>query len=143
MRKGIPPPTQVLALMKTRREGMKPEQIAKATLPLLFTTDFMRKNREFKKMFVQNLIKAPITQEMLERQMLAVSKFNSFKRLKTINTPTLVIHGLKDILLPPQNSNILAENIPGAKLVLFDDAAHIVFQPEPEKVLGTVVEFLK
>jgi len=44
--------------------------------------------------------------------------------------------------LTPKN-NILVENIPGAKLALFDNAAHIIFQPEPEKVLGTIIEFLK
>ncbi len=142
MRKGIPPPPQVLELMRTNRDGMSPEFIAKASLPLLYTRDFIKKNREFMKMFVQQLIKTPITPEMFERQMLAVSKFNSFRRLKTINTPTLVIHGKKDILLPPQNADILAGEIPGAKLVLFDDAAHIIFQPEPDKVLNTITEFL-
>ena len=142
MRRGVPPPPQVLELMRTNREGMSPEFIAKASLPLLYTRDFIKNNRDFIKTFVQQLIIAPITPEMFERQMVAVSKFDSFKRLKTINTPTLVIHGKKDILLPPKNANILVENIPGAKLTLFDDAAHIIFQPEPEKVLGTIIDFL-
>ena len=143
MRKGVPPPPQVLELMRTKKEGMKPEFIAKATLPLLYTREFIKNNREFIKSFIQQLVKAPITPEMFDRQMLAISKFNSFKRLKTISTPSLIIHGKEDILLPPQNAEILAKEIPNAKLVLFDDAGHIIFQPEPEKVLGTIVEFLK
>ena len=143
MRKGVPPPPPVLELMKSNREGMKPELLAKASLPLLYTRNFIKNNREFMKIFVQQLVKAPITPEMFERQIVAISKFDSFKRLKTINTPTLVIHGKKDILLPPQNADILAGEIPRAKLALFDDAAHIIFQPEPEKVLNTIIEFLK
>ena len=143
MRKGVPPSPKILELMRTNREGMKPEFIAKASVPLLYTRDFIKNNREFIKLFVQQLVKAPITPEMFERQMLAVSKFDSYKRLKTINTPTLVIHGKKDILLPPQNADILAKEIIGAKKVLFDNAAHIIFQPEPEKVLNTIFEFLK
>jgi len=142
MRKGIPPPPQVLQLMKTKREGMKPEFIAKASLPILYTKEFIKNNREFIKSFIQQLIKAPITPEMFDRQIIAISKFNSFKRLKTITTPTLIIHGKEDILLPPQNSEIIAKEIPNAKLVLFDDAAHIVFQPEPERVFNTIFEFL-
>jgi pimeloyl-ACP methyl ester carboxylesterase len=44
--------------------------------------------------------------------------------LKHINTPTLVVHGLADPLLPPRCGEDLAKKISGAKLVLIDGMGH-------------------
>ena len=53
------------------------------------------------------------------------------------------MQGKKDLVVPPENSEILANLIPGAKLVLFDNNAHMIFTEEPEKTVETLLEFLK
>ena len=42
-----------------------------------------------------------------------------------------------------EDPEILAENIPGAKLLLIDNAAHVYFLPDSDKVFNSTLEFLK
>ena len=48
----------------------------------------------------------------------------SADRLKTIDKPTLVLHGADDLLLPVGNGKIIAREIGGATLRIWDDAGH-------------------
>ena len=49
--------------------------------------------------------------------------------LKTLNVPTLVIHGLDDTLIAPSGGERTAELVPGAELLLVPDMGHD--RPEP------------
>ena len=69
--------------------------------------------------------------------------FDTYQRLPKIKAATLVMHGKKDILVPPENAKIIADKIPGAKLVYFENSGHALFSQEPEKVNKTLLEFLK
>jgi pimeloyl-ACP methyl ester carboxylesterase len=44
--------------------------------------------------------------------------------LKSLDVPTLVIHGDKDVLAPPKGSKLVAEAIPGARLVIIPGMGH-------------------
>lgn len=44
--------------------------------------------------------------------------------LKTLDMPTLIIHGLDDTLIDPSGGRRTAELVPGARLLLFDDMGH-------------------
>jgi pimeloyl-ACP methyl ester carboxylesterase len=44
--------------------------------------------------------------------------------LRTLNVPTLVIHGLDDTLIDPSGGRRTAELIPGAQLLLITDMGH-------------------
>jgi len=59
-----------------------------------------------------------------------------------MDIPTLIMQGQKDILVPAKNSEILAELIPGAKFVLFEQSAHAIFPHEPDLFLNVLFEFL-
>ncbi|MEV7777907.1 alpha/beta hydrolase [Kitasatospora sp. NPDC088351] len=45
--------------------------------------------------------------------------------------PTLVLAGTKDLLTPPGHSEAIAEQLPGAELVLVEDAGHLVMLEHP------------
>src|SRR5262249_44974243 len=49
-------------------------------------------------------------------QLQGILAWESYSRLEKIRTPTLVIHGDSDRLVPPGNGKLIAEKIPGAKL---------------------------
>lgn len=49
--------------------------------------------------------------------------------LRTLEVPTLVIHGLDDTLIPPDGGERTAELVPGARLMLVEDMGHD--RPEP------------
>lgn len=78
----------------------------------------------------QRAIKAPISPEAFQRQVRACLSFDSRDRLARIKAPTLVLCGKKDILMPPENSSILAKAIPNAKLVCFEKSAHMLLGEE-------------
>jgi pimeloyl-ACP methyl ester carboxylesterase len=117
------------------------EQIVKNTIPLLFTEDFLKKDPEFVKRFTSILMKAPITPDAFGRQVKAIMTWDVYDRLPKIKMPTLVIAGKKDILIPPQNGKIIADRIPGSKLVYFEKSAHAIFE-ETDKMITTLLQFL-
>jgi pimeloyl-ACP methyl ester carboxylesterase len=75
--------------------------------------------------------------------MKAIFSFKSCRRLKTISTPTLVIHGKKDVLSPCQNAENISKLIPGAHLEIFENSAHMIFEEDFENALKCVIKFLK
>jgi len=44
--------------------------------------------------------------------------------LKSLDVPTLVIHGDNDVVAPPKGSRLVAEAIPGARLVMIPGMGH-------------------
>ena len=75
-------------------------------------------------------------------QAAAIRQWGSYDRLPQITAPTLVIHGETDRLVPPENAKILADRIPGAKLVMLPEAGHIFPTDQPELSREELVRFL-
>jgi len=73
----------------------------------------------------------------------ACDRFNVMERLGEIEHPTLVIAGTADQLTPPKYARFLTEHIPNARLVLVEDASHMVMLERPLEVTGAVREFLE
>jgi pimeloyl-ACP methyl ester carboxylesterase len=48
------------------------------------------------------------------------------ERLTKLQVPTLVIHGVDDVLVPVENGRLVAEAVPGARLIEFDGMGHDV-----------------
>jgi pimeloyl-ACP methyl ester carboxylesterase len=63
-------------------------------------------------------------------------------RLWRIKSPTLVIGGEHDRLIPSAHARAYAEEIAGAKLVMMPDVAHMIVLEEPAKLADIVGEFL-
>lgn len=61
----------------------------------------------------------------MKRQLLAIIADGSrVERLKSINVPTLVVHGGADPLVPKEGSEDIARLVPGATLEIIDQMAH-------------------
>jgi pimeloyl-ACP methyl ester carboxylesterase len=63
-------------------------------------------------------------------------------RIKTIKTPTLIVWGGKDRLIPPENAKLFAAQIAGSKLVMFDDLGHVPQEEDPARTAAAVKAFL-
>ena len=74
------------------------------------------------------------------RQKAALDNFDSHERVRTINVPTLVIHGNEDIMVPYRFGEDLASRILGSKLVLLDGCGHII---APDRYCRLVLDFVK
>ena len=141
--KAILPPAELLQTLSEDKEGLTVEEVMQSMVPLLYTEDTIKNKPELIEEEFRRFLKIRTPNYSINRQMVASGQFRSCRRLKNINTPTLVMHGKKDILVPPQNAEILTNLIPGAKLVLFDNAAHDFFADNPEKSFKTLIGFLK
>jgi len=141
--KQILPSQEVIDILSRPRENISPEELIDGTIELLYTRDFIKSNPEFIEDYKQDLLKSPISPDSFERQIKAIMSFNTGMKLKKITCSTLIIHGKKDVLIPYQNSEILNKRIENSKVILLDDSGHSFFQPNPEKVINYIKEFLK
>lgn len=76
------------------------------------------------------------------RQLSGILVWSSYRRLPSLNVPTLVVHGNQDHVLPPANGRMVAKRIPNAEFVLIRDAGHMITTDQPEASLGALRRFL-
>ena len=63
------------------------------------------------------------------------------RRLARITTPTLLCWGRHDQVAPPLCADAWVKEIPGARLVTFEESGHVPHLEEPEAVAAAVIEF--
>jgi len=75
------------------------------------------------------------------RQLLAVLAAKSrVERLKEVRVPTLVIHGVDDVLVPLENGRLVAAAVPGARLIEVEGMGHDLPRRVWPQVLDAIVE---
>ncbi|QYY35596.1 alpha/beta hydrolase [Ruficoccus sp. ZRK36] len=84
-----------------------------------------------------------ITPEVRAKQMSAVANWPGiYDQLKTIQTPTLIMAGTADEVVPPGNALLLVEQIPASWLVRFRDGGHGMMFQFPSQLARAVDTFL-
>jgi len=81
--------------------------------------------------------------EVIHKDFTACDKFDVMDSIGSLSTPTLIICGTDDVLTPPKYSRYLNEVIPGSRLVLIEDAGHMVMMEKPIEVSSAIEEFVK
>ena len=73
------------------------------------------------------------------RQLLAIIADGSrVERLKAVTTPTLVIHGGADPLVPKDGSIDIARHVPDARLEIIDEMAHDLPPSQVDRMVGLI-----
>ncbi|QDG53485.1 alpha/beta fold hydrolase [Persicimonas caeni] len=72
-------------------------------------------------------------------QLLAAAFHHTGNSLDQIRVPTRVVTGDSDFLIPPKNSEILAELIPNATLAMVPRAGHVFIHEHPESLLNNII----
>jgi pimeloyl-ACP methyl ester carboxylesterase len=75
-------------------------------------------------------------------QFLGVLRWSSYRRLPSIQKPTLVMHGDQDHLVPVENGQVVASRIPGARFALIRDAGHVLTTDQTDACLAALESFL-
>jgi len=75
-------------------------------------------------------------------QIAGIMAFEAYSRLARLSAPTLVIHGKNDRLVPAGNGELIAKRIPGARLVLLENASHIFVTDQEQKSHEAILGFL-
>lgn len=82
--------------------------------------------------------------ETAEKQIGAVASWTgSYDRLPGVKSLSLLVTGTEDLIIPPQNSDILASRLTSAKVERFPRAGHGLEYQYPEKLAASVVRFLE
>jgi pimeloyl-ACP methyl ester carboxylesterase len=74
----------------------------------------------------------PAAKETIQLQIQAIFGHDTSGRLADLSTPTLVIHGTADGVLPYPNGKLVASLIPGARLETLDGVGHMFWWEQPE-----------
>ena len=96
----------------------------------------------FEEIYAYRLERAP-SLEAWQAQAYAGATFDAYERIPQIAAPTPVLQGGADTVIDPQNAELLAERIPGARLELIPDRGHLMMWEEGELLAPIVKEFLQ
>ena len=136
-----PPSIKTIAEFKSNRKPLSSEDMVRNSVNFLFTEEFIKNNPGYIEDHIQRRLSVSPSKKGLMGQTKAAMDFDSYERLSMINVPTLILHGKKDIMIPPENASVLAEAIPNAKLVVFENSAHFLAE-DADKVLEAIMNFL-
>ncbi|HLA80565.1 MAG TPA: alpha/beta hydrolase [Thermoleophilia bacterium] len=73
----------------------------------------------------------------------AISELDTEPRLREIRVPSLVIIGEVDLSVPVSRARVMADLIPGARLVVLPGAPHMAPLERPDLFIPPVLEFLR
>ena len=118
-----------------------PERMQQAMLTM-FTPEFLQKPNEAFQQTTITALQYPPSITGARAQQAAILAHDTLDRLPRITAPTLVTTGEDDGLLDARNSELLAERIPGAELVIFPKLRHGFNIEDPDAVNETLLTFL-
>ena len=64
-------------------------------------------------------------------------------RVPELRLPTLILWGRKDRLIPLENGERFTREIPGSRLIVFDDLGHVPQEEDPDGTVAPVLQFLE
>jgi len=136
------PPAPEVVQKLTDTSGT-PEEKGMRFISVLFPPDWLQIHRErIKEIFYRPM--GNISTETVTKQSIAIGAWKGCcDRLGEINNPTLVIAGVDDVLVPPENARYLASKVPNAQLVLSEDGGHGLMFQYPEKFSEKVIGFFR
>jgi 3-oxoadipate enol-lactonase len=126
-----PPSSSFAQTFLVRAGAMGPEEAAWAAVPYTYAEKTRRSHPERIVADIAHRVSSPPEPLAYLHQAGAVALHDAYERLNQMAPPTLVVHGEQDVFVPPANALVLAERIPGAKLRLWPDAAHLYTIDEP------------
>jgi 3-oxoadipate enol-lactonase len=129
---------EALALLASRA-GLTPEQAAEASIPFNYAATTPRERIE-----EDWAVRLPLacSPDGYLAQVQGTSVWSGLERLPSLRVRTLVVHGTADRLVPADNGRRIAQEIPGAELVLLPDANHLFFTDEPERTQELLLDWL-
>jgi len=131
-----------LALIASPLPEMTERDRTVKLLYLLYSRGYVEENLE-ELILDETYSDYPTPDYALMRQSQAIAGFDSYDRLPNLRTPTLVMTGENDVLVPPGNSETLAERIPGAELVKIPGAGHGFLKQRTDEAVPKILGFLK
>ena len=134
----VPPEPWVIQELG-RVDGLTPEEIARKNRPLSFTQEFMDNNFDWLEEKMGRELPYSTPAFSFKRQMMAAMHHDSHDSLSKIESPTLVMTGTVDILIPSENSGLIAAQIPGAVLKQYEEKGHAFMTEDRDAVVRDIL----
>src|SRR5258708_1859471 len=142
-RHAVRPPPESLKILTAPREGASDEEIIRRSWPLAYPKDYIEQHRAELEASVPRLLAHPTPPSAYKRHLDATYGLKTYDRLPSVSTPTLVITGEGDVLIPARNSEIIAERIPSARYHVIHGAGHAFFNQCPDEFIRVFVPFVE
>lgn len=114
----------------------------KAAACCLFAKQTFETRPDIIQCYTEVSLRFPASPKTLGRQWAAITQHDACNRLPNISSPTLVITGSEDELIPPQNAKVMAQRIPVAQMISIDGGGHLFLIEQPEAFNEAVISFL-
>jgi 3-oxoadipate enol-lactonase len=116
------------------REELSPEESFMRATPFLYGRSLTERPEAIEEV-MRRRIASRADPVGMRRQLEAVLRWSSLRRLRSLRVPTMIMHGDKDRLIPVSNGRLIAALIPGARLHILKGAGHVYGTDAPEEHL--------
>jgi pimeloyl-ACP methyl ester carboxylesterase len=131
------------AVIDLVRAGVGPiDRATRKIASRLLSEETIRQRPEVVEQWIAIALGEPRRRKGFLGQILAAGQHDAYRDLPRIAAPTLVLTGDADRLIPPENSRILADRVPGARLRFIPGAGHDFPTDRPEETAAAIREFL-
>ncbi|MDS0221292.1 alpha/beta hydrolase [Haloarcula sp. S1AR25-5A] len=137
-----PVPEETQQRMFNVPEDLDERELRRYKMQPALSESFMEAHEDLIERIIDWRIDSDATDQALEWQGAAVQAHDVSERLGEITTPTLVIHGTADEVVPYENGKLLARGLPNADFVTVHGGPHLLFIEEYERVNTQIREFI-
>ncbi len=111
-----------------------------ATAKMLGSPGYRRSDEEWRELISASVRRSFYPQGFIRQMAAIVADGSRVERLKTIETPTLVIHGREDPLVRVEGGIDTAKHIRNARLEIIEGMGHDIPPPLVEKITGLIAD---
>jgi 3-oxoadipate enol-lactonase len=139
--RAVAPESDVLDFLR-RRPDMQHEEAAWASVPYNYGPRCRRRQGARIAEDIAHRLAHPFPADAYRAQLYAAALHNCHGRLDRVEVPTLVVHGRHDRLIPVANAELLADQIPTARLEILEQSGHLypTEQPDIDETISAFVE---
>ncbi|MBN1573478.1 MAG: alpha/beta hydrolase [Deltaproteobacteria bacterium] len=119
-----------------------PEERVKRGLTLIFSLEFVEKNREAIDALIPGFMESSASPEVYNELLPRLKDYSIYDKLNSIKVPVLVLAGDADAIVDPENTRELARVIPGAREIIYPGAGHGLVIERYEDLNRDVIDFI-
>jgi pimeloyl-ACP methyl ester carboxylesterase len=139
----IPADNKTMTMMfASPTETISQDQALKMRYSVAYSPQFLLENKPLLKQIQEWTEQNPQPMSARLHQAAASISFNVEEEVKQISAPTLILQGNSDLMVPPKNAEMLADNISTSKLVLIDGGPHLSIFEQYDKINNIILNFL-
>ena len=138
--RAIGPRPDALKVMMDRSGD--PVELLKRGFVLATGPGFAERHPEVIQELLDYRLTNPVPPPQYQAQVAAGAQHDAEARIGEIHVPTLILFGEKDIVVPPENAELLRQKIPNSQVKLMPGLGHMSVVEEPAQLAQVIREFL-